>query len=84
MMDDNNIKAIFCARGGYGMGRIIDKLNFKKFKKNPKWIIGFSDITVLQATFFQIIKLLLFMRQWLQHLMMENLIINIFKACMML
>ncbi len=47
MLDDESIKAIFCARGGYGLGRIIDKLSFKKFKKNPKWIIGFSDVTVL-------------------------------------
>ena len=52
MMDDDNINAIFCARGGYGMGRIIDKLSFKKFKKNPKWIIGFSDITVIQSHLF--------------------------------
>ncbi len=49
MMDDKNIKAIMCARGGYGTGRIIDTLNFKKFKKNPKWIIGFSDITILHS-----------------------------------
>lgn len=46
MMDDDDVKAILFARGGYGIGRIIDRLNFKKFKKNPKWIIGFSDITV--------------------------------------
>ncbi|RYE52868.1 MAG: LD-carboxypeptidase [Sphingobacteriales bacterium] len=44
-----NIKAILCARGGYGTSRIIDRLNFRKFKKNPKWIIGFSDVTVLHA-----------------------------------
>ncbi|MEO6637828.1 MAG: LD-carboxypeptidase [Ginsengibacter sp.] len=49
MMDDNSINAILCARGGYGTGRIIEKLSFKKFKKNPKWIVGFSDITVLQS-----------------------------------
>ena len=49
MLDDKNIDAILCGRGGYGMGRIIDHLDFKKFKKNPKWIIGFSDITVLHA-----------------------------------
>lgn len=48
MMDDENINAILCARGGYGTGRIIDKLDFKKLVKHPKWIIGFSDITVLQ------------------------------------
>ncbi len=47
MLDDREVNAILCARGGYGMSRIIDALNFKKFKKNPKWIIGFSDITVL-------------------------------------
>lgn len=49
MLDDRNIKAILCARGGYGMSRIIDQLSFKKFRKHPKWIIGFSDITVLHA-----------------------------------
>ena len=52
MMDDDNIKAIFCARGGYGMGRIIDRLSFKKFRKYPKWVIGFSDITILQLHLF--------------------------------
>jgi muramoyltetrapeptide carboxypeptidase len=49
MMDDKNIKAILCARGGYGISRIIDRLNFKQLVKNPKWIIGFSDITVLHS-----------------------------------
>ncbi len=49
MMDDKSIHAILCARGGYGMSRIIDDLSFKKFKKHPKWIIGFSDITVLHS-----------------------------------
>jgi muramoyltetrapeptide carboxypeptidase len=57
MLDDKNIKAIFCARGGYGTGRIIDKLNFKKFTKNPKWIIGFSDITVLHSHVFSNYKI---------------------------
>jgi muramoyltetrapeptide carboxypeptidase len=52
MLDDDKIKAIFCARGGYGLGRIIDHVNFKRFKKSPKWIIGFSDITVLQSHLF--------------------------------
>ncbi|MEO9209827.1 MAG: LD-carboxypeptidase, partial [Ginsengibacter sp.] len=42
MMDDKNIKAILCARGGYGTGRIIDNLDFTQFLKHPKWIIGFS------------------------------------------
>lgn len=49
MMDDDEVKAILCARGGYGMTRIVDRLSFKKFKKNPKWIIGYSDITVLHS-----------------------------------
>jgi muramoyltetrapeptide carboxypeptidase len=49
MLDDPHIKAILCARGGYGVSRIIDKLNFKLFRKHPKWIIGFSDITVLHS-----------------------------------
>ena len=49
MLDDPSINAILCGRGGYGVSRIIDRLDFKKFKKNPKWIIGFSDITMLHA-----------------------------------
>ncbi len=49
MMDDPNIKAIWCARGGYGTVRIIDQLDFSKFIKNPKWIIGYSDVTVLHS-----------------------------------
>ena len=49
MLDDEKIKAIFCARGGYGTVRIIDQLNFTKFIKNPKWIVGYSDITVLHS-----------------------------------
>lgn len=46
-LDNKNIKAIWCARGGYGTVRIVDQLNFSAFKKNPKWIIGYSDITTL-------------------------------------
>jgi len=49
MMNDPNVKAIWCARGGYGTVRIIDKLNFSAFKENPKWIIGYSDVTVLHS-----------------------------------
>jgi len=49
MLDNDDIKAIMCARGGYGLVRIIDRLDFSKFKKNPKWIIGFSDVTVLHC-----------------------------------
>jgi muramoyltetrapeptide carboxypeptidase len=49
MLDDNSVNAIMCARGGYGSIRIIDKLDFTKFAKHPKWIIGFSDITVIHS-----------------------------------
>lgn len=45
-LDNSEIKAIWCARGGYGSVRIIDRLDFTAFKKNPKWMIGYSDITV--------------------------------------
>ncbi|WP_155995099.1 S66 peptidase family protein [Tenacibaculum ovolyticum] len=44
-LDNPNIKAIWSARGGYGSVRILDKLDFSKFKQNPKWVIGYSDIT---------------------------------------
>jgi len=49
MIDDEEVKAILCARGGYGLSRIIDKIDFRKFKKKPKWIIGYSDATVLHS-----------------------------------
>ena len=49
MLDDDTISAILCARGGYGIGRIIDELDFRRFRKRPKWIIGFSDVTVLHS-----------------------------------
>ncbi|MDB4752173.1 LD-carboxypeptidase [Winogradskyella sp.] len=46
-LDDSSISAIWCARGGYGTVRILDKLDYSKFRKEPKWIIGYSDITAL-------------------------------------
>lgn len=46
-LDNPGIKAIWCARGGYGTVRILDKLDYSKFKLNPKWIIGYSDITAI-------------------------------------
>ena len=49
MLDDPDINAILCARGGYGTVRIIDKLDFTEFVKHPKWLCGFSDITVLHT-----------------------------------
>src|SRR5882724_10259557 len=49
MLDDNSIKAILCARGGYGSIRILDQLNFTGILAKPKWIIGFSDITFIHS-----------------------------------
>ncbi|MEO6903721.1 MAG: LD-carboxypeptidase [Bacteroidia bacterium] len=54
MLDDVSIKAIISARGGYGTLRIIDQLDFKLFKKHPKWVIGYSDITVLHAHIYNL------------------------------
>lgn len=48
-LDNPNIKAIWCVRGGYGTVRMIDLLDFTKFKQNPKWIVGFSDVTVIHS-----------------------------------
>jgi len=48
-IDNPNIKAIWCVRGGYGTVRIIDLLDFTKFKQSPKWIVGFSDVTVVSS-----------------------------------
>lgn len=49
MLDDPNIQAIMCGRGGYGCARIVDQLDFSRFRERPKWVIGFSDITVLHC-----------------------------------
>jgi len=49
MIDDDSVKAIFCARGGYGTVQIIDTINFTNLIKNSKWIIGYSDVTVLHS-----------------------------------
>ena len=53
-LDRDDIDAILCARGGYGTIRIVDKLDFTKFAKHPKWIIGYSDVTVLHAKMQQL------------------------------
>lgn len=57
MLDDDEVKAVLCARGGYGLGRIIEKISFKKFKVHPKWIIGFSDVTVLHSHIYSNFKI---------------------------
>ncbi|OLY91740.1 muramoyltetrapeptide carboxypeptidase [Cnuella takakiae] len=49
LLDDPQVNAIWCARGGYGLVRIIDQLDWTGFRKHPKWIIGFSDVTVLHC-----------------------------------
>jgi muramoyltetrapeptide carboxypeptidase len=49
MLDDDEVRCVLCGRGGYGLGRIIDQIDFKKFRKQPKWIVGYSDITVLHS-----------------------------------
>lgn len=52
-LDDTTIKAVFCARGGYGTVKLIDHIDFTTFKKHPKWIVGYSDITVLHSHLHQ-------------------------------
>jgi len=49
MLDDEDVSAILFGRGGYGLSRIIDRISFKKFRKSPKWILGYSDISLLHA-----------------------------------
>lgn len=49
VLDDKEIRAIICARGGYGTTRIVDNLDFQNFLLHPKWLVGFSDITVLHC-----------------------------------
>lgn len=48
-LDNKNVKAIWCSRGGYGTVRIIDQIDFTAFEENPKWVVGFSDITTLHS-----------------------------------
>lgn len=47
LLDNPDVKAIVAARGGYGCSRILDELDFTEFQKSPKWLVGFSDLTVL-------------------------------------
>ena len=56
LLDDPTVKAILCSRGGYGSHRIIDRLQFTKFVSHPKWIVGYSDITVFHAHLQQQLK----------------------------
>ncbi len=52
-MDDPTVKLIFCSRGGYGVVHLLNKLDFKRIKKYPKWIVGYSDITALHLALLQ-------------------------------
>ena len=54
MLDDPSINGIIAARGGYGCSRIVDQLNFDQFLKNPKWIVGFSDLTVILSKLYRL------------------------------
>ncbi|MDQ6477387.1 LD-carboxypeptidase [Dyadobacter sp. LHD-138] len=54
MLDDSSIKAVIAARGGYGCSRIIDNIDFTNFIKSPKWIVGFSDLTVVLTQLYQL------------------------------
>jgi len=56
MIDDPTVHAVLCARGGYGTSRWIDAVDWKQFKKNPKWIIGYSDVTVLHCHLLRQLK----------------------------
>jgi muramoyltetrapeptide carboxypeptidase len=56
IIDRQDIRAVICARGGYGTIRVINKIDFRKFIQNPKWIVGFSDITVFHACLQKNIK----------------------------
>jgi len=49
MLDNPNIKAIWAAKGGYGTVRIVDRIDFTNFKEKPKWVVGFSDVTVMHS-----------------------------------
>lgn len=56
-LDDINVRAILSTRGGYGSVRIIDQLDFSKFKVHPKWLIGYSDITVFHSHIHQVLNI---------------------------
>ncbi|ANH79933.1 LD-carboxypeptidase [Niabella ginsenosidivorans] len=57
MLNDDGVQAVLCGRGGYGMGRIIDRIDFSKFKKRPKWVIGYSDITIFHSHIYTNFKI---------------------------
>jgi len=60
MFKKKEIKAVFCLRGGYGSGRLLDKIDYNLIKKNPKILVGYSDITALQLAIFKKTRLITF------------------------
>ena len=56
MIDEEEVSAILCGRGGYGVSRIIDAIDFTTFKRRPKWVVGYSDITVLNCHLYWVLK----------------------------
>lgn len=57
MIDDPAVRAILCARGGYGVTRILDRLNLRPLRRDPKWVVGFSDITALHLHLWKNLRL---------------------------
>jgi len=57
LLDDDEVRAIFCCRGGYGTVRIVDRLDFTRFAESPKWVVGYSDITVLHSHIHRLLGL---------------------------
>jgi len=57
MLDDDGVSAVLCARGGYGVGRIVDDIDFRRFVRRPKWVVGFSDITALHLHLWKNLRL---------------------------
>ncbi len=53
-LDDTKVQAIICASGGYGTTRVLDKINFSKFRQNPKWVVGYGDIAALHSHLHQL------------------------------
>jgi muramoyltetrapeptide carboxypeptidase len=76
MLDNSDIRAIFCARGGYGTLRIIDKLEFLSFRLEPKWICGFSDITALHSHFNKVFQVAT-IHSAMPYTMNENNLVNL-------
>ena len=80
MIDDNSVKAIMCARGGYGCVRIVDDIDWHPLMDNPKWIIGFSDITVFHNHIHQLLGMESIHANMLVNFKKENFIQDAFDS----